>query len=85
MKTVTHVIADPLGLHARPAGGLAALAKEFESTVSLQTENGPVDVRRLMAVMRLCLHQGDEMTLLVEGADEEAACGALREFCVKNL
>ena len=33
MKTVTHVIADPLGLHARPAGLLVKLAGDFESAI----------------------------------------------------
>ena len=33
MKEFTHVINDPLGLHARPAGLLAKLAKPYADTV----------------------------------------------------
>ena len=40
MKTVTHVIADPLGLHARPAGLLVKLAAGFESAIVVTTSTG---------------------------------------------
>ena len=40
MKTVTHVIADPLGLHARPAGLLVKLAGDFESAIVVTTSTG---------------------------------------------
>ena len=80
MKSFTHILRGPLGLHARPAGALAALSKEFESTISIRTDTGPVEVHRLMAVMRLCLKQGDSVTLTVDGPDEEAACAAVQDF-----
>ena len=73
MKEFTHVIADPLGLHARPAGMLVKAAAGYASSVTVTAPTGKADAKRLMAVMRLAAKQGMELTVTCEGADEEAA------------
>ena len=85
MKEFTHVIADPLGLHARPAGLLVKAAAAHQSTVTVTAPTGKADAKRLMAVMRLAAKQGMELTITVEGPDEEAAAASLQEFLKQNL
>lgn len=85
MKEFTHVISDPLGLHARPAGMLVKAAAGFASTVTVIAPTGKADAKRLMAVMRLAAKQGMELTITVEGPDEEAAAASLQEFLKQNL
>lgn len=85
MKEFTHVISDPLGLHARPAGMLVKAAAGFASTVTVTAPTGKADAKRLMAVMRLAAKQGMELTIAVEGPDEEAAAASLQEFLKQNL
>ena len=85
MKEFTHVISDPLGLHARPAGMLVKAAAGFASTVTVTAPTGKADAKRLMAVMRLAAKQGMELTITVEGPDEEAAAVSLQEFLKQNL
>ena len=85
MKEFTHVISDPLGLHARPAGMLVKAAAGFASTVTVTAPTGKADAKRLMAVMRLAAKQGMELTITVEGTDEEAAAASLQEFLKQNL
>lgn len=85
MKEFTHVISDPLGLHARPAGMLVKAAAGFASTVTVTAPTGKADAKRLMAVMRLAAKQGMELTITVEGPDEEAAAASLHEFLKQNL
>lgn len=85
MKEFTHVIADPLGLHARPAGLLVKAAAAYQSTVTVTAPTGKADAKRLMAVMRLAAKQGMELTITVEGPDEEAAAASLQEFLKQNL
>ena len=85
MKEFTHVISDPLGLHARPAGMLVKAAAGFASTVTVTAPTGKADAKRLMAVMRLAAKQGMELTVTVEGPDEGAAAASLQEFLQKNL
>ena len=36
MKTFEYVIKDELGIHARPAGNLAKLAKTFDSSITIE-------------------------------------------------
>lgn len=85
MKTVTHVIADPLGLHARPAGLLAKLAGDFESAIVVTTSTGTADAKRIMALMRLGAKQGTLLTVTCSGPDEEAAAEAIRRFLTDHL
>ena len=85
MKEFTHVIADPLGLHARPAGLLVKAAAAYQSTVTVTAPTGKADAKRIMAVMRLAAKQGMELTVACEGADEEAAAAGLQAFLKENL
>lgn len=85
MKEFQHVIADPLGLHARPAGTLVKAAAGFGCAVTLTTPRGKADAKRIMAVMRLAAKCGDTLTVTCEGADEEAAAASLQAFLKENL
>lgn len=85
MISFTHVISDPLGLHARPAGMLVKAAAGFASSVSITAPSGKADAKRIMAVMRLSAKQGQELTFSVEGPDETAAAEALQAFLNENL
>ena len=85
MKTVTHVIADPLGLHARPADLLVKLAVGFESAIVVTTSTGNADAKRIMALMRLGAKQGTLLTVTCSGPDEEAAAEAIRRFLADHL
>lgn len=85
MKEFKHVINDPMGLHARPAGLLVKAAAGYASKVTITAPNGTADAKRIMAVMRLAAKQGNELTVTCEGADEEAAAAGLQAFMAENL
>ena len=85
MKEFKHVINDPLGLHARPAGVLVKAVAGYASKVTITAPTGTADAKRLMAVMRLAAKQGMELTITVDGADEEKAAAELQAFLTANL
>ena len=85
MKEFTHVINDPMGLHARPAGMLVKACAGYASAVTITAPTGKADAKRLMAVMRLAAKQGMELTVSIEGADEEKAATELTAFLEANL
>ena len=85
MKEFTHVIAGPLGLHARPAGLLVKAAAAYQSTVTVTAPTGKADAKRIMAVMRLAAKQGMEITMTFDGPDEETAAANLEAFLKANL
>ncbi|MBQ2928789.1 MAG: HPr family phosphocarrier protein [Clostridia bacterium] len=85
MKEIKHVINDPLGMHARPAGMLVKAVAPFASKITVTAPTGSADAKRLMALMRLAAKQGMELTITVEGPDEEKAAAELQAFLTANL
>ena len=85
MKEFKYVITDPLGMHARPAGMLVKAASPYTSKITVTAPTGTADAKRLMALMRLAAKQGMELTVTVEGDDEETAAAALQAFFRTNL
>ena len=85
MKEFKHIINDPMGLHARPAGMLVKACAGYASKITLTAPTGTADAKRLMALMRLAAKQGMELTVTVDGADEEKAAAELQAFMAANL
>ena len=87
MKQFTYTITDSLGIHARPAGMLAKLAKSYgpDTTATLTKGDKTVKLSQLMMLMGLAVKQGQEVTVAVEGPQEEEACAALEAFFKENL
>lgn len=85
MKNFTYVITDEIGIHARPAGLLVRVAKKYESKVVLSANGKKAEATKLMAVMGMGVKCGHKVEIEVAGADEEAACGAMKAFFEKNL
>ena len=72
METFQYTITDGIGIHARPAGELAKLAKEFRSQITIKTETKQADAEKLMAVMALGIRHGQTVTV------EVCRCGRRR-------
>ena len=85
MKEIKYVITDPLGMHARPAGMLVKAVAPYASKITVTAPTGTADARRLMALMKLAAKQGMELTITVEGADEEKVTAELQAFMAANL
>ena len=85
MKEIKYIITDPLGMHARPAGMLVKAVAPYASKITVTAPTGTADARRLMALMKLAAKQGMELTVTVDGADEEKAAAELKAFLEANL
>lgn len=85
MKEVNYVITDPEGIHARPAGELVKLAKGFESGIKIVKGGKAADCKKIFGIMGLGVKKGHEITMQVEGADEETAIAAIEAFLKENL
>lgn len=85
MKTFEYIIADELGIHARPAGVLVKEVKRYQSRVTIQKGEKEVDASKLMALMGLGVKCGDKIVVKVEGADEEKAVQEMEAFIKGNL
>ena len=85
MKEFTYVITDAEGIHARPAGELVKKAKEYVSSVTIIKDGKKADAKKLFGLMGLGVKQGMEITVQVEGEDEETAAAAMEAFMKENL
>ena len=85
MKTFQYVIKDEVGIHARPAGLLVKEVKKYQSKVTIEGNGKKSDAGKLMAVMGMGIKKDMEVTITVEGDDEERAGPAMKEFVEVNL
>lgn len=85
MKEYKYVITDPEGIHARPAGELIKVLKEFESAITIEKDGKSADAKRIFGVMGLAVKQGQEITMRAEGADEDTAIQKIEAFLKANL
>ena len=85
MKEFKYVITDPEGIHARPAGILVKQAAGYQSSVKIAKGEKSADGKWIFGVMGLGVKTGEEVTITVEGADEDTAAAELETFFKENL
>ena len=87
MKTFDYTVKDELGIHARPAGILVKKLSGVKSNVTIEVkEKGKsADAKRLMAVMKMAVKQGDVVTVSIEGEDEDSVFEDIRELFETNF
>src|SRR5512141_2444762 len=73
MKQIELVIQNQTGLHARPAKVLVNLAKQFKSTISVQLGAKKANAKSMVSVLTLGAAKGSNITLTVDGVDEDQA------------
>jgi phosphotransferase system HPr (HPr) family protein len=77
MPELTLVVADPAGLHARPAARFVQAASRFESHIVIRHGGHEADAKSLIALLGLAIRPSSEIVLAADGPDAEAAIDAL--------
>ena len=85
MREFKYVIQDELGIHARPAGALVKAANEFDSHIELEKRGKKGDLKRIFSVMALGIKKDDEITVRIEGSDEEKKKKKMEELFKQYL
>lgn len=85
MKSFEYTITDNEGIHARPAGELVKVAKQYNSTILIGSGGRMVDCKKIFGIMGLGVKKDQAVTFSIEGEDEDQACEAIREFMSTNL
>lgn len=81
MKTKKVTISAAEGLHARPAGEFVKLVKSLApSKVTIGTDLKTVNAASMLSLLSLGLKCGTEVTLTVDGGDEDAVLAAVADF-----
>jgi len=78
-------IINKLGLHARAAAKLVALASQFGSDIKLVKNTTEVNGKSILGVMMLAAAKGTELELIANGADEIKALDALEDLVARRF
>lgn len=80
MQETTLTICNQLGLHARACAALVSTASRFSSESWLTFEGKKANAKSIMNLLVLGATYGQEITLSVEGDDEQAAFEAIGDL-----
>ncbi len=68
------------GLEARPIAMLVQIASQYDSHIYIETGDKRVNAKSIMGMMSLGLGSGEEVSVLAEGNDEDAAVENIEKF-----
>jgi phosphotransferase system HPr (HPr) family protein len=80
MRSVELVVANPSGLHARPATLFTEAAGKYGSTITVENltlGKGPVDAKSTLMLLIAGVSSGHRIRISATGADEDDAVDAL--------
>ena len=79
------VVQNQVGLHARPATFFIQKANEFKSSIWVEKDDRRVNAKSLLGVLSLGIVKGAEISIIVDGSDEEEAVKTLVELIESNF
>lgn len=68
------------GLEARPIAMLVQVASQYESSVYIEAEGKKVNAKSIMGMMSLALGNGEAVTVITNGDDEQEAMKNIEEY-----
>lgn len=71
------------GLDARPIALLVQEASQYESRVHIEIDNRKINAKSIMGMMSLNVQNGEKLTVVTEGEDEEKAADGIIMFLDK--
>lgn len=72
------------GIEGRPIALLVQEASQYASKVYIQVDNKKINAKSIMGMMSLALQEGDQVTVVADGEDEEKAAEGIKTFLKKT-
>ena len=70
----------PSGLDPSTIALFIQIASQYDSTVYLETEGRRINAKSIMGMMSLKLQKGEDVTIIADGQDEDAAVSGVATF-----
>ena len=80
MASAEATIVNKLGLHARASAKLTQVASNYQCEIWLTRSGRRVNAKSIMGVMMLAAAKGSVVLVEADGADADAALGALLQL-----
>lgn len=84
MVSKSMTINIPKGLEARPVALLVQVASQYESSIYVEIQEKKVNAKSIMGMMSLGLAEGEKITIIANGPDEEDALSAIDKYISKQ-
>ena len=81
-KPVT--LQSDLDMESRPIAHLVQEASQYDSTVYIEMDNMKINAKSIMGMMSLSLADGEEITVVTDGEDEQRAAEGIKTFFAKG-
>lgn len=85
MQSQMVMIKSKLGLHARPGALFVQTAGKFFSDIYVEMGDKKVNAKSIMGIMALGASNGDEITIIAQGEDENEAVKTLIDLLENKL
>ena len=80
-----HIIADAVGMHARPAAAIVETVKKYDCRFTIEANGKTADGKSVIQIMSLGATQGTELFCHAEGPAAAEAIDAVRKYMEKSL
>lgn len=84
MVSKSMTINIPKGLEARPVALLVQVAIQYESSIYVEIQEKKVNAKSIMGMMSLGLAEGEKITIIANGPDENDAVEAIDKYISKQ-
>ena len=78
-------VLNETGIHLRLANEIVSAASKFKATVMLEKDGLEVNAKSMLGVAMLGAERGAELTLILEGSDEQEALDTLTGLFETNF
>lgn len=72
-----------VSIEARDVALLVQTASKFASNIKIEVNNKSVNAKSIMGIIALGVLDGEDITIIAEGKDEEDAIKEISEFLMK--
>lgn len=80
MYQVKATIQNEAGIHCRPSAVIIKSIGDYQGTIEIENSHGRSDARSMLGMMSLCLTRGTEITIEVDGPDEQVWAQKLKDL-----
>lgn len=77
-------VTNESGIHARPAAAVVGFVKNYKGSVEVLNNGKKGNLKSIISIMSLGMRKGSEITLIVDGENEEKFINDLATF-IENL
>lgn len=85
MVTQKVMIAEPSGLHLRPAGKLCEVSLKYQSKIQIKKGDSTANAKSVLGILVARVQKGDEIEIICEGPDENEALEAIVKMLQEGL